>query len=168
MHTRSFIVGILLTCIFASCSTPSASVRAVPTVHNSVAFDFRMKGCWGIGTGCFGVSRLSVQEVSTARTLWEVQFPGIQAGSVSYGRMPSSDQLKRSKYSNPGMWPSRDNPGFHKAAPLPLSTDLVATVSFHYDSPWPSGSVGADFFRIERDGSIQHLKNRSLSELPQR
>jgi hypothetical protein len=167
MNIREFIIVSLLCLFLGACSIPSTAVKAVAIPSNSVAFDLRMKGCWGLNTGCSGVISLSVCEVSTARTMWEVDLPSLRSGRVTYGRVPEINQLEHFEYQKQDEWPEQDNPGFRKPLPLPKSTDLVAIVEYRYDGPWPNAGASSLFFRIEPDGSIRRLWNRSLSELYQ-
>jgi hypothetical protein len=165
MTYKSIPAVLCVALLVASCSTPAGSLKAVASTKNSVSFEFKVRGCWGLGTGCFGISKLTVEEVSSARTMWEIRFPGVIEATVDYGKIPQPEQLVRSKYSNSGPWPEASNPGHRWASPLPRSADLLAIADFSYDSPWPSASVCYTFFRIEPDGRVVHLKGRSLGEL---
>lgn len=169
MTCRAALVSKMVACVLAglslaSCTNPSARFEARSAGKKSVAFDFKMRGCWGINVGCFGASELTVTEVATYRKMWKVEFPGLMAGAVEYGRVPRADEVKRSRYSNEGEWPGKCNVGYHKAAPLPMSTPLLARLKISYDSPFPSGSEEWLFFRIEPDGRITVLDEKTSRE----
>ncbi len=139
-----------------ACSTPTATINPVAVPKRSVAFDTQMIGCRGIGTKCFGIRQLIVQEVSSGRTLWEVHLPGIRSGRVEYGAIPQRDQLDiyKSIGAQREYWMEDHNPGFKPPMKLPTQNDLVVIVGYTYDSPWPSAGSSRLYFKIDQDGTI--------------